>query len=235
MATKKVQAHEPDVVEKALGMWERNKNLITYTLSAIILLGGGWLVYKYMFQVPKMEKADKEVFITQKYFNDFNAATDSAKILLATKVLNGDGTHAGALRIINRYGGTPAANLCEFYAGACYLHLGQFDKAIKYLKSFDANGATQIESRTLGMIGDASAELNKNKEALEYYKKAANVNTKDNFTSSEYLFRAALFAQTIGNTQEAITLFKKIKTDYPLTEKAADADRYLAKLGSFSE
>jgi two-component SAPR family response regulator len=70
---------------------------------------------------------------------------------------------------------------------------------------------------------------------LDYYKKAANVNTKDDYTSSEFLFRAALFAESTGKTKDAIDLFKKIKTDYPLTEKAADVDRYLARLGDFSE
>jgi len=188
-----------------------------------------------MFKVPEQEKADKVVFVTQKYFSEFTNATDSAKIMLATKVLNGDGVNPGALKIINQYSGTPAANLCEYYACACYLHLGQFEKSIKYLKDFDANGATQIKSRTLGMMGDASAELNKNDDALSYYKKAADVNTKDDFTSSEFLFRAALFAESTGKTKDAIDLFKKIKTDYPLTEKAADVDRYLARLGDFSE
>jgi TolA-binding protein len=85
------------------------------------------------------------------------------------------------------------------------------------------------------MIGDASAELNKNDDALNYYEKAADVNTKDTYTSSEFLFKAALFAQTTGKTKEAIDLFKKIKSEYPLSEKAADVDRYLAKLGEFSE
>ncbi len=235
MASKNVQTHEPDVIEKARNFWEDYNKPISYIGSAIIVLFAGWMIYHYMFKVPESEKADKEVFVTQKYFSDFTNATDSAKLFLATKVLNGDGMNPGALKIINKYSGTPAANLCEYYAGACYLHLGQFAKSIKYLKDFDANGATQIKSRALGMMGDASAELNKNDDALDYYKKAAEVNDKDDFTSSEYLFRAALFAQTIGKTQEAVTLFKKIKTDYPLSEKANDVDRYLARLGSFSE
>ena len=85
------------------------------------------------------------------------------------------------------------------------------------------------------MMGDASAELDKKDDALDYYKKAAEVNDKDDYTSSEFLFRAALFAETIGKTKEAVTLFQKIKTDYPLSEKANDVDRYLARLGSFSE
>ena len=235
MADKKAQIKEVDVVEKARGFWEDYSKPISYTGSAIILIVAAWLIYKYMFKVPEQEKADKVVFVTQKYFSEFTNATDSAKILLATKVLNGDGINPGALKIINQYSGTPAANLCEYYAGACYLHLGQFEKSIKYLKDFDANGATQIKSRALGMMGDASAELNKNDDALSYYKKAADVNTKDDFTSSEFLFRAALFAESTGKTKDAIDLFKKIKTDYPLTEKAADVDRYLARLGDFSE
>ena len=232
---KKVQKKEVDVVEKARGIWEDYNKPISYIGSAIIILFAGWLIYKYMFQVPKQEKADTEVFVTQKYFSQFTSATDSAKLLMAARVLNGDGRNPGALKIINKYSGTTAANLCEYYAGACYLQLGQFEKAIKYLKDFDANGATQIKSRALGMMGDASAELNKNDDALDYYKKAANVNDKDDYTSSEFLFRAALFAQSIGKTKEAVDLFKKIKTNYPLSEKAADVDRYLARLGDFSE
>src|ERR1019366_718919 len=170
------------------------------------------------------------------YFSDFsNAPTDSVKIMLAAECLNGDGKNDGALRIINKYSGTYAANLCKYYAGACYLHLHQYAKAIKFLKDFDAGDATQIKSRAYGMMGDANAELNKNDDALDYYKKAANVDDKDEFTSSEYLFRAALFAQSTGKTKEAIELFKKIKEEYPLTDKAAEVDRYLAKLGEFSE
>lgn len=235
MAAKKAHTHEADVVEKARYFWLEHNKPITYIGSAIVILFIGWMVYKYMFKVPKQEKADKVVFVTQKYFSEFTSATDSAKILLATKVLNGDGTNPGALKIMNQYSGTPAANLCEYYAGACYLQLGQYAKSIKYLKDFDANGADQIESRALGMMGDASAELNKNDDALDYYQKAANVNQKDTYTSSEFLFRAALFAQSTGKQKEAIDLFKKIKTDYPLTQKATEVDRYLAKLGEFSE
>jgi tetratricopeptide (TPR) repeat protein len=235
MADKKVHKQEVNVVEKARGFWEDYNKPVTYIGSAIILLIAGWMIYKYMFKVPKEEKGNEVVFVTQKYFTDFTNATDSSKALIAAKVLNGDGTNPGALKIINNYSGTAAANLCNYYAGACYLHLGQFDKAIKFLKDFDADDATQIESRAYGMLGDASAELNKNDEALSYYKKAANVNSKDDFTSSEFLFRAALFAQATGKTKEAIDLFKKIKTDYPLSEKAVDVDRYLARLGEFSE
>lgn len=236
MAEKKIVQKEADVIQKARGFWINYNKPVIYISSAIIILLGGWLIYKYMFKVPKEEKANDAVYVTQKYFSDFsNASSDSTKAMLAAKCLNGDGFNSGALKIINKFSGTSAANLCEYYAGACYLHLRQFDKAIKFLKDFDADGASQIKSRAYGMIGDASAELNKNDQALDYYKKAANVDDKDEFTSSEFLFRAALFAEATGKTKEAIDLFKKIKEDYPLSQKAADVDRYLAKLGEFPE
>lgn len=236
MAQKKTTAtHQVDQVEKLRGFWDKSGKTITTIGGALIVLVAGFLVYKFMFQVPKNEKANDAVFVTQKYFAEFTNATDSAKTQLAAKVLNGDGVNPGALKIMNEYSGTDAANLAQYYAGACYLHIGQFDKAISFLKAFNADGATQIKSRTLGMLGDASAELAKNDDALSYYKKAAGVNEKDEFTSSEFLFKAALFAEASGKTKDAVDLFKKLKTDYPLSDKADDADRYLAKLGELSE
>lgn len=227
--------HETDVLDKAKNFWDANNKLITYVGSAIILVLAAFIIYRYMFLQPKIEKSNDIVFVTQKYFSEFATATDSAKIQLATKVLNGDGVNAGALKIINNFSGTPAANLCQYYAGACYLSLGQYEKALTHLKKFDADGATQIESRHYGMMGDAASELKKNDDALNYYKKAANVNTKDDFTSSEFLFRAATFALSVGKTKDAISLFKDLKEKYPLTEKASNADRYLAQLGQFSD
>ena len=235
MADKKAEVKEVDVIERARGFWARFSKPIIYISAAIILIGGGWLVYKYLFKLPKEQKANEVVFRTQKIFTDFsNAPTDTLKTSLAQKCLNGEGSAFGALKIMSRYGGTDAANLCAYYAGACYLHLKRFDKAIQYLKDFSTD-ASQVQSRAYGMIGDACSELKKNNDALDYYKKAAGVNEKDEFTSSEFLFRAGLYAESIGKTKDAVDLYKKIKNDYPLTDKATDIDRYLARLGEVIE
>jgi len=235
MVEKKAYVPEVDIIDRARGFWEKFSKPIIYVGGAIILIAGGWLIYKYMVKLPKENKADEVVYITQKYFNDFaNATEESAKTSFAQKCLNGDGSNSGALKIISRYSGTKAANLCSYYAGACYLHLKQFDKSIKYLKDFKTD-ATQIQSRAYGMIGDAYAELKKSNDALDYYKKAAEVNEKDEYTTSEFLFRAGLYAESVGKTSDAIELYKKLKANYPLTEKAADIDRYLARLGEVKD
>lgn len=223
-----------DVITRARSFWDKNSKPVIYISAVIILLAGGWLVYKYMFKLPKEEKANDAIFVVQKYFTDFSNSPDSLKTLMAGRVLNGDQGNSGSLKFISKYEGTAAANLCQYYSGACYLHLKQFDKAIKYLKEFDTD-ATQIQSRAYGMIGDAYAELKKNNEALDYYQKAAELNEKDEFTTSEFLFKAGYFAESIGKKQEAIDLYKKIKTDYPLTDRASNIDKYLARLGELGE
>ena len=234
---KKKVHHETEhpAVARAKGFWANYSKPVIYISTAIIVIAAGWLIYKYMFKLPKEQQANDAVFVTQKYFSEFsNATNDTLKSAMAEKCLNGDGIAPGALKIISKYSGTKAANLCEYYSGATYLYLKQFDKSIKHLKNFSTD-ASQIQSRAYGMMGDAYAELKKNNDALDYYKKAAGVNEKDEFTTSEFLFRAGLFAETLGKRKDAIEMYKKIKQDYPLSDKATTIDRYLARLGEVSE
>ena len=133
MAAKATQHIEVDPVQRARGFWMNNSKMVIYLGSAVIIVLAGWLIYKNMFKLPKEERANDEVFVTQKYFSDFtnSPGSDSSKALLAAKVLNGDGANEGALKIINKYSGTAAANLCEYYAGACYLHLRHYVNEVK--------------------------------------------------------------------------------------------------------
>ncbi|MEO5985022.1 MAG: tetratricopeptide repeat protein, partial [Ferruginibacter sp.] len=212
MAETKVQEVETNLAfERAKGFWAKYSKAIIYVGSAVILLVGAYFVYKYFYKLPNEVKANDAVFVTQKAFSDLsNAQDDSSRALLANKVLNGEGPNLGALKVISRFGGTDAGNLANYYAGTAYLHLKKYNEAIKYLKEFSTS-SKQIQSRAYGMIGDAYAELKKNDDALKYYKNAAEENTKDEYTSSEYLFRAGLFAESLGKTNDAIGFFKKIK------------------------
>ena len=77
---------------------------------------------------------------------------------------------------------------------------------------------------------DAYSELNKNDDAVTYYKKAAEEFTDDIAMSSEYLFRAALKLETTGKNSEALELYKELKQKYPTTERGFAADKYIYRL-----
>ena len=144
-------------------------------------------------------------------------------------VLDGDGTNKGVLYIIKNYGGTKTANLASFYAGVSYLKLGDFNKAVEYLKDF-STGAKQVQMTAYGALADAYAELNKKDDAISYYTKAASTFEADEASSAEYLFRAALLSETIGKTKEAVELYKQLKAKFPKTDRGFQADKYIYRL-----
>ena len=139
----------------------------------------------------------------------------------------------GLLKVISTYGGTDAANRAEYMTGAVYLQNKEFDKAIKYLKDFDANGAYQLDIKRDMMLGHAYAEQKKTDDALSYYKKAAGINDKDEAFTADALITAAAYAQTLGKKQDAIDLYQKVKDNYPnySAVQSGDVDKYLASLG----
>lgn len=217
--------HEPvevDVVEKAKGFWEKYSKTITIASTAVILLVGGFLAYKYLVQVPNEEKAREEIYRAEENFRKDSFAL----------ALNGSGTTPGFLKVISKYSGTRTADLANYYAGVCYLHTGDYNNAVKYLSSANAHGAKQLEAKIEGLMGDAKAELKKNDEAIAHYKKAGTIFEQDQALSSEYLFRAGLLLEMNGKTKEAIEMYQTVKDKYPRSEKGFLVEKYLARLGS---
>lgn len=227
MAEKKnvqtIQTNE-EVIAKAKDFWTRYSKIIIGVGGLLLLLVGGYYVYQNYFAKPKEEKAADAMFKAEEYYR-----LDSVNL-----ALNGDGQYAGFLRIISKFGGTDAANLARFYAGSCYLKLDDNANAIKHLKEFSTD-AKQIQQRAYKLLGDAHADLGKNKEALEYYKKAAHYFEEDQANSAEALFMAAYLSdRVLKNQKEAIDLYKELKEKYPQTQHGMEADTYLAQLGIYN-
>ncbi len=213
-----------DVVVKAKDFWSRYSKIILGVGTALILVVGGFFVYKNLIQKPKEEKAADAMFKAEEYYRK-----DSVNL-----ALNGDGQNPGFLRIISRYGGTDAANLAHFYAGSCYIKLDDNANAIKHLKDFSSD-AKQIQQRAYKLLGDASADLGKNADALNYYKKAGRHFEEDQASSAEALFLAAYLADRVMKDQkEAIALYKELKEKFPRTQQGFEADNYLAQLGVYN-
>ena len=123
-----------DVVEakqNAQDYFEKNKALITGMLAALIILVGGYIVYKYMIQAPKEKSAQAAIFKAEQQFQ-----RDSFALALE----NPGGGYEGLLDIIENYSGTKTSNLAKLYAGISYMNVGRFNDAIEYLDSHNATG-----------------------------------------------------------------------------------------------
>lgn len=220
MADKHVhEAKHDDVVLKAKFFWEQYQKPLLTVIIVIAVIIGGWYAYKNYIVAPKEDEAENAMWKAEQYFRQ-----DSLNL-----ALNGDKFNRGFLYVINNYSSTKAGNLAKYYAGVCYLRTGNFNKAVDNLKDFSTS-AQQIQMMAYGALGDAYSELNKNDDAVNYYKKAANEFTDDATMSSEYLFRAALKLEVLGKNNEALDLYKELKEKYPNTERGFGADKYIYRL-----
>lgn len=229
MADKKVKEVTPVAVteveevnpglETVKGFWEKNKKIISGLSTAIIVIVGGWYLYKNYVQIPNEEKASDAMFQAEKYYR-----IDSLDL-----ALNGDGQTKGFLNVISNYGGTKSGNLAHYYAGIIYLKKQDFTKAIEHLKDF-STPSKQIQMIAYGRLADAYSEAGKKEEAVDYYKKASTQFTDDEGNSSEFLFRAGLLLETMNKNNEALEVYKQIKEKYPKTQVGFSVDKYINKL-----
>lgn len=215
---------ENDMITRAGSFWERNGKKVLIGAGIVLLALIGFVAYRELVQAPNKEKASEAMFRAQDYYNQ-----DSVRL-----ALNGDNVNPGFLKIISRYSGTPAANLAHFYAGSCYLKLGDFKNAVKYLEDFSTD-SKQVQARAYALIGDAYGEQGKKEEAAKQYEKAGKYFEEDDYNSPEYLFRAGYLYESMGKNKEAIEMYSLIKNKYPRTERGGEIDKYLARLGSVEE
>ncbi len=210
-----------EIVEGALTRTERyieqNQKSLTIIILAIVAIIGGYLAYQKFYVQGLEKKAQAEMFAAERYFelDSFNLA------------LNGDGINQGVLYIIDEYGVTKSANLSHYYAGISYLHLGNFEKAIEYLKGFDSKDVI-LSALATGAIGDAYVELGDLDEALSFYLKATKINANE-FTTPLFLKKAALIHEEKGDFKGALELYTKIKKEYHTSREANDIDKYITR------
>ena len=190
---------------------ENNQKPLSTAVFVIICVIAIYLGYGKFYEEPLNLEAHAEMFMAEKYFE-----TDSFRL-----ALNGDGQY------LDDYSGTAAGNLANYYAGSCFLNLGDNESAIDNLSEFSSDDE-MISSIALGSIGDAYMNLGEIDEAISYYEKAAN-NSNNKFTAPIYLKRAALAHESNGNYSDALSHYQSIKADYFETQEAADIDKYITR------
>ena len=127
---------------------EKNQKLLVRGVLVIIIVVGAILGYYRFYKAPMEQEALKQMFVAENLFekDSFNMA------------LNGDGNAPGFLEIIDKYSSTPSGNLANYYAGICYLHLGDNQNAIKHLEKFSSDDVI-FSSMVTANLGDAYMQL----------------------------------------------------------------------------
>ncbi|TCO09284.1 tetratricopeptide repeat protein [Natronoflexus pectinivorans] len=208
-------------VEQALGRTERfieeNQKTLTIAVLALILIVGGYWAYIKLYSEPQEAEAQRQMFHAQIMFEneDYSAA------------LEGDGINPGFLEIIDNFGRTKAGNLSRYYAGISYLHIGEYEEAIRYLRRFKTKN-DKMNAVSLGAIGDAHAELGDINEAIRWYQRASQI--ENSITAPFFLLKKGLAYESIGDNVRALEAFRTIKEKYRESTEARQIDKYITRV-----
>lgn len=207
-------------VESALSRTEQfietNQKQISLVALAIIAIVGGFYGFSKLYSQPREKKAQSELFMAQHYFE-----VDSFRL-----ALDGDGSNLGFLEIIDEYGSTPAGELSHYYAGICYLNMGENQKAIDHLNKFSTDEEV-VSAMATGATGDAYLQMGNKEKAIAQYKKAAQIK---NTTSAPYfLMKLGLVYEELGQYAQATEAYQKIKDEYAASAEARQIDKYLTR------
>lgn len=197
---------------------EENKNNLMSIVLAIVIGFSGFFAYDRFYVQPKENNAATEMYNAESNFGQSKFQ----------EALDGDEQFAGFLEIIDSYGGTKAANLAEYYAGICYLRLGDAESAIEHLDNFSSDDEI-LAPLAKAAIGDAFSELGQNEEALSYYINAAELRTND-FTTPIFLMKAGNAAYTLGDYDNALELYTRIKNEFESSKEGQKIDKYIARV-----
>lgn len=211
-------------LKKSNSFVEKNKKALLGAIIAVLVIIGGYFVYKYLYIQPREEKAEAAIFKGEEYFGmgSFNEA------------LNGDNKgYKGFLKIADQYSGTKTANLANAYAGLCYAQMGKDQEAIQYLDKFDSKDA-MVQPAILGTMGSCYINLNNLDKGTELLVKAAE-KADNNSLSPIYLMQAGLTYEKQGKFSEAAKVYNRIKDKYFSSYQAMDIDKYIERATAESE
>jgi len=213
-----------EVSKQTQSFLDKNRTLVVGGVIGLVVLALGIFLYKSMYADPRQREAVEQMFQAQVQFEK-----DSFKLALT----NPGGGYTGFLDVIENYSGSKAANLSKYYAGICYLHLGEFDAAIAWLEDFNAAGEITPAMKA-GALGDAYAEkayLEKGDyaKAMRLYQDAAKESDNE-VIAPYYLKKVGMLHEKNGNLAEAKAAYESIKNDYPNSAAATDIEKYIIRV-----
>ena len=193
-------------------------------LLGLIIIGlvgyGGWWAYNEFVKIPAEIAANDKLWWPENimHFNeDYATAIEGDTV----------GLYDGFEYILDDIGGTSAEMIAKFDLGVSYLNLGQYEDAISTLEGVDF-GDEMVTSVAKGAIGDSYMQLGDIGNAIVHYNNAIN-HSPNGFTCPIYLKKCALAHEALGEWDNAIAYYERIKNEFPESDEALSIEKYIVK------
>ncbi len=206
LGSKKTEQEEvsENFVSKTIAFFNKYQNIIYGVIIGILVV----VVAVILFNRFYLDKKNAEASAAMSYPISMLSAGDTASLNLA---LEGNDENDGFLSIASGYKLTKTSNTANYYAGLCYLKLGQKDEAMDYLKKFKKKENVMWYG-CQNLIGDLYDEQGDEATAIKYYNKAAK--GKDPYFTPIALFKLAQMYERQDKWNDAVAAYKQIEDNY---------------------
>ena len=227
LGSKKIEQTEEkeNFVTRTLAFFNKYSNVIYGILLAIVIVALGYVLFNKFYLQKKNNEAS--ALMTQPI--NWLMAGDTASLNLA---LEGNDEYSGFLDIASSYKITKTSNTAKYYAGLCYLKLGQKDDAMEYLKKFKKKEDV-LWYACQATIGDLYDEQGDESKAISYYEKA--IKSEDPFFTPITLFKLGQMYERKGDWKKALdsyqTIEDKVYAEYQKMGISQYAERAKAQVG----
>ncbi len=218
----KVSANE-NIVTKTVTFFNKYQKIIYGVLIAILIVIFAIVAINRFYLKPKKERGSALILKPIEQYTRGIQTGDTTAYIIA---LEGDEENDGFLSLISGYKMTGIANSSRYFAGLCYLQLGDLDEALNYLLKFKNKDEVYWYACQM-VIGDIYDQQEDDTQAIKYYKKA--VKGDNPYYTPVALFKLGQMQEKAGNWREALDSYQKIENSYYDQYLVMGVDRYLER------
>lgn len=131
-------------------------------------------------------------------------------------------------QVIRQYPGTRSAQLAKYYSALCEEHLGKNPQAIKDLTEIESGADHDFAAMARFELAQIYDQIGKSDQAVQLYNEL--LSNPSVLVPKPIVLLALAEHYKQSNPAQAARLYNQVKTEYPGTSAADDADQQLALL-----
>lgn len=133
------------------------------------------------------------------------------------------------IEIAQQYGRTRPGQIARYYVGLSYVRLARYDEAEKWLHETERTGNEELVSLARFQLAMADFQTGKNEDAVKLLEDL--LARPSVMVPKPAVLLALAEHYTRSNAAEARRLYEQVRTEYPQTSAAGEAEQRLQMLG----
>jgi hypothetical protein len=195
-----------------------NKVIYGITIGLLVIVGA-LLAFNKFYIAPQSQKASMLMSAPLEFYLQGDT-------LSLNKALEGDDENEGFLTIASSFKFTSTANTAKYFAGMCYLKLGDKEEALRNLLKFKQKEEIHWYSAQ-ALISDIYDDDGDIKNAIKYCKKAAK--SKDPYHGPIHLFKLGQLYERDGDWKKAADAYETIQNKFYTEYQKMSIDKFLER------